>query len=225
MFHDPFSDLDVAEPPTDDNDVEHSPVESTPDGPLCEVCGTVIAWSGRGRKPKFCVDHKRRTTPRDSADLPRAPRRSAKLELRLAELESDLTREMALFGKGFSAVLPTFGVTMVDRSARTAKALTKIAARNPKVLESLEVSTKIVDALDLGEVALALGVALLVDLQRMNPDNALAGMVGVSQIWHDINDERPESESGRHSERNMTEDTNFRNPFVVEVPPRFQAVP
>lgn len=222
MFVDPFADLETATPDALPEDDGHSLTESTPDGPLCEVCSDVIPWSGRGRKPKFCANHKRRTSPRDSADLPRAPRRTAKLEARLAELETDLTREMVIVGKGFSAVLPVFGLTMAERATRTAKALTKIAARNPKVLESLEVSTKVVDALDLGEVALALGVALLVDLGRMNPDNTLAGMVGVSETWHAINDE---DDGSGHSEAHVNESVNGqRNPFEVEVPLRFQNV-
>lgn len=221
MFDDPFADLELMPTPDDISSLDdHSPTESTPDGPLCEVCSEVIEWSGRGRKPKYCKDHKRRTSPRDTPDMPRAPRRSAKLEARLSELESDLTREMSLFGKGLAAVLPVSGVTLVDRSARTAKALTKIAARNPKVLESLEVSTKVVDALDLAESALAFGVALLVDTKRMNPDNTLAGMVGVSQTWHDIHDDETET----HSERNVNASVNGLNPFEVDVPLRFQSV-
>lgn len=36
--------------------------ESPHDGPSCIVCGTALEYSGRGRKPKYCDEHKRSGT-------------------------------------------------------------------------------------------------------------------------------------------------------------------
>lgn len=33
--------------------------DSPHDGPSCVVCGTALEYSGRGRKPKYCDEHKR----------------------------------------------------------------------------------------------------------------------------------------------------------------------
>lgn len=206
---DDFSALDVV--PSDDS----SP-EVIPDGPLCqhEDCENVIPWSGRGRKPKFCAEHKRRTeTPKDGS-VQSTPRRSAKFDARLDDIEASLTKELALFGKGAATFLPVFGCTLVDRSARTAKVMRNIAAKNPKVLEALEVTTKVADAIDLGEAGLALGVALLVDIKRMNPDGAMPRILGVSETYHALYDE----------ESPTPQVFNGANPFEVSVPPRFQAV-
>lgn len=195
---------------------EDTSPEEIPDGPMCqhEDCYNVIPWSGRGRKPKFCAEHKRRTAEPKEGASQSTPRRSAKTDARLDAIEESLTKELALFGKGAATFLPVFGCTLVDRSARTAKVMRNIAAKNPKVLEALEVTTKVADAIDLGEAGLALGIALLVDLKRMNPDGMMPRVLGVSQTYHDLYDEEAPTPSV----------FNGVNPFEVAVPPRFQAV-
>lgn len=44
------------------------------DGPHCQVCGTPLEYSGRGRKPKYCSEHRRsgaRNTTSVKASTPR----------------------------------------------------------------------------------------------------------------------------------------------------------
>lgn len=43
------------------------PVPSADDVPMCEVCGTELVYSGRGRKPKRCDEHKRQRRTGDAS--------------------------------------------------------------------------------------------------------------------------------------------------------------
>lgn len=173
---DDFLDLQVAEP---------DPAEPTPiEGPLCEVCHEPIPWSGRGRKPKRCAEHKTRTA--STAGTGASPRTSTRKASRLATLEDGLLREMVIFGKAIAKPLPVTGVSLVGRAEKTAKALTAIAATNDKVLNALEVVTKIVPALDLSETIATLGVAFLVDTRRIAPDGIVSTMLGVDETWRTI---------------------------------------
>lgn len=155
------------------------------DGPTCEECGVEIPWAGRGRKPKRCAEHKTRTTVRSGNGGSRVTRNQQRLDA----LKDDITKEIVFFGKSVAKVLPTFGVTAGKRAEKTAAAFVRIAADNPKLLEALEATTKIIPALDLGETAVALGLALLVDLGRISPDALLPTMFEVSETWHELNDE------------------------------------
>lgn len=180
--------LDDLPPEENEPDILPDPPEPTADGgPVCDVCGDPIPYSGRGRRPKKCAEHKTRTTARQGAASVR--RSSGKTAARITALENDLTKEFALFGKGVAKVLPTFGVTVVKRAERTAAALARIAEDNPKLMQILEVGTKIAPAIDLGETAAALGLALLVDMGRVDPDSLLSTMFEVSATWHEINDD------------------------------------
>jgi hypothetical protein len=199
---------DVLDPPPD-------PVNDPSTGPQCEVCGTVIPWSGRGRKPKKCIDHKTRTSSTTSSR-----RVSTKTSARLEQLEADLLQETVTFGKTVSQLFPTLGVVTVSRAPKTASALTRIARDHPKILAALEVSTKIIPVLDLGETVLALGVALLVDLGQIKPDSPSAQMLGVTEIWNSIYiEDTPNS----IDDRGQVDPTNIGFP-AQQVPPRFAKV-
>lgn len=210
------------EEPTVETPPDGPPGESVPpavsgDGPLCEECGDEIPWAGRGRKPKRCALHKNRTAGAKKA-VSRAPT-SARIR---EELVSDLTREIAFFGTGMSKVLPTTGLTTFKRAERTAQALVKVAGDNPRLLAALELGAKAVSYVDLGETGVAIGTALLVDLGRMNPDSAMANMVGVSETWHELNDEVPQSAEAavdKAREERLTESV-----FSVPTPPRFERI-
>lgn len=210
MGDDPIDDT-LPDPVTDP---EPDPI-TVSDGPTCDVCGASIPWSGRGRKPKKCADHKTRTSP--NATKNRKSRTSG-----MAQVEADLTREMALFGKGVAKVLPTFGVTMFARAEKTSRALCRIAEGHPKLLEVLMIGTQIAPALDLGETGAELALAFLVDTGRVHPDALLPSMFGVSKTWHEINDD--ETATREAYIRQEQETSSPQSVFNVEVPPRFSVI-
>lgn len=205
-----FGNLSVVESETDTS-------SDSPSGPECEVCGDIIPWAGRGRKPTKCKEHKSRTTPRDS-DTPSTPRRTAAKAKRLEDLEAGLLKELTLFGKGMSKAMPVAGVTTVKRAPETAHALTLIAADNPRVFAVLETATKVLPVLDIGETAAMIGVAIMIDAGRLSPDGILPNMLGVTEIYDMVypDDGRGQSEPVQR-EGTLT-------PFAVELPPRFAPV-
>ena len=210
-----FSEVTVDDGPDDVPEAVPDPDSPpAPDGPTCEVCGTLIEWSGRGRKPKKCAEHKTRTAGAAKAQRRKTP---AKLDL----LESDLTRELVGFGKNVSSVLPCLGVTLVSRSEKTAKALTRVAENNPKILAALEASTRVVPMLDLAESVLSVAIALAVDLGRLNPDSLLSVNMGVSEIWHEVHDEGGSTVTGPAQQVVSSSNGFFPG---TEVPPRFERV-
>jgi hypothetical protein len=50
---------DDSNPPTDDGFIDADTVTAiSTDELACQVCGIALTYGGRGRKPKFCADHK-----------------------------------------------------------------------------------------------------------------------------------------------------------------------
>lgn len=56
----------------------------TSSDPTCIVCGAPLSYSGRGRKPRYCSEHKRQTT----SNGPRATRGGGDVDKAMAVLES-----------------------------------------------------------------------------------------------------------------------------------------
>lgn len=56
-----MSDLNFSAAPVPSEDAVKQDV-SPHDGPACIVCGEPLDYSGRGRKPKYCAEHKKGTT-------------------------------------------------------------------------------------------------------------------------------------------------------------------
>lgn len=201
----------------EDLDFDIAPPDEPPpaDILLCQEpgCNFPLEYSGRGRKPKKCDEHKQRTTtPGGTASRPRGTRMAARLEA----LHADLTYELTLFGKTTSRVLPVFGVTAVQRADRTARALVTVAADNPRVLAALETASKIVPALDLGETAVMLGIALLIDTGRLNPEGLLPGMFGLTETYFLVH--------GDPSGQEMETPAQGADPMTPAMPLRFQPV-
>jgi hypothetical protein len=209
LADDEFGPEDIDPPTTDPEPVVDAPA----DGPTCEVCQAPIPWSGRGRKPRKCADHKTRTAGAAKANRRKTP-------ARVDQLRDDIMRELVGFGKTTSAVLPVFGITMVARADKTAAALARIAENNPKVLAALEVATRVVPALDLAETLMALGIALMVDVGRVPADSMLAVTTGVSATWHEVHDEGPTVERVTVA----TPDGPLPSFSTVDVPPRFARI-
>lgn len=65
--------------------------EPTPDTPsqssdlTCETCGTPLVYAGRGRRPRFCDEHRRTSQPRTPGA--RSPSRATGVEDALARME------------------------------------------------------------------------------------------------------------------------------------------
>lgn len=174
-------------------------------------CENRLIWSGRGRKPKRCADHRTRTRGATAATKRLTNTRASR-----AELEADLSREFNAFAIGISKLMPVTGVTMAKRSERTVHALVKLAENNPSLLIALEATAKVASVVDIAESAAAIGVAVMVDTGRMNPDGVMPNMLGVSETFHEINDEP------------IPEGVQYQAPvetvFEAPVPLRFQKV-
>lgn len=217
---DSFSDIldvpadDSTPPPPDDAPPPDNVPAGGPDDdgrPHCEECGTIIPWSGRGRKPKRCADHKvrRATNPRGIST-----RSNTKRGVRLDQLEGDITRELGVAGMGLAKVMPTAGVVLFSRAEKTAGALVRIAQDNPRLMEALEIGAKVAPAFDLGETAAAVGVAIMIDAGRVDPDSVISQMTGVSKVWHETHDD---------SELTEVPGPHVGMP-VQNVPPRFEQI-
>lgn len=200
---------DTPPPPDDDSSAGGGDDDKRPH---CEECGTVIPWSGRGRRPKRCADHKlrRSTNPRSIST-----RSNTKRAVKLDQLEGDITRELGIAGMGLAKVMPTAGITLFSRAEKTAQALVRIAQDNPRLMEALEIGAKVAPAFDLGETAAAVGVAILIDTGRVDPDSVISQMTGVSQLWHQTHDDEPEGASPNVPHVGMP---------VQNVPPRFETI-
>lgn len=154
----------------------------------CETCGVGIEWSGRGRKPKNCVDHKARTstTARGSSNRATTGRRSTKRDAELDQLAYDIAKEIAMFGKVTSRALPVFGVTCVKRASAAGEVCKFYAAKYPAVFDALNTVAAVGPAIEAGEIVAELGAALLVDAGRMTPDALFAQMLGVTATYLEV---------------------------------------
>src|SRR5262249_33465548 len=82
-------------------------------------------------------------------------------------------------------------VMLTKRAEATARALCRVAENNPRLMEALETAATIAPMLDLGETAGAVGLAILVDTGRVNPDSVLPTLFGVRETYHELYDDVP----------------------------------
>jgi hypothetical protein len=122
-------------PPDEITPESASAPEPTPvDGELtCAVCGKPLTYAGRGRKPKFCDDHRTGNGAR-KAGMGTAPARATKNE----KMRRELTSTLGLIGVGLMAVEPYDGLVVLDRAEATVDALMDVAEHNPRVRKVLE---------------------------------------------------------------------------------------
>lgn len=100
----------------------------------CAECGTAFVHTGRGRKPKKCPDCRAvagsSRTPKEDA----APKRARGIEA----LEKNIHQQLVMLGMGV-AFFDTFdGTVIVKNAEKGAKALSNLAATNPKIRAALE---------------------------------------------------------------------------------------
>lgn len=141
--------IDVAE-----STVDPSTWESQDEAPYrCEVCGTSLTYGGRGRKPRFCDEHKRNGKP---AGTRSSSGSMAALERQLGDLYRSL-------GMGVTMVDPESGFEIVGAADKLAHSWIVLAETNPKVKRFL---VKLTTGSGVGAVIFAHGAVLLPILQR-----------------------------------------------------------
>lgn len=186
---------------------EDSPPDDAPppavDGKTasCEVCGKDIPWSGRGRKPKFCLDHKTRTRAASAEGggerLPRGAAASNKHQARLDAVVGDLQEGLGQLAGTIAPVAPVTAVTIALQGPPATVALVRIASDYPRFLEGLEMAAKAVPFMAIGKFVAAMMLALAVDMGRVEPLGLAAEYLGVATAaeqagWRPATDEEVE---------------------------------
>jgi hypothetical protein len=122
----------------------------------CEVCGVPLVYAGRGRKPKYCEDHKPKSGPRlaTGGSVPRASGKDARLR-------QDLTTMLGGVGMALMLVETYDGLVIMDRTPATVDALMEVAAQNPKFRKTLEqmVTVSVWSQVSLAVAGIALPIA------------------------------------------------------------------
>lgn len=181
-----------------------------PTGPVCEVCGVEIPWTGRGRRPKLCQDHRRRT----SATAPKVIDSKASTQARLDAVTADLMMGAGKLAGTMAAAAPVTSVTIGHKAPPAIAALVRVASDHPKFLEGLEAVAKAAPWIEIGEFVAALILAVAVDMGRLAPVGIAAEMLGVAEAAREAGWEPPEvtqTQAGQ-SDRNVPLPPRFRMP-------------
>ena len=99
----------------------------------CATCGTGLSWSGRGRKPKYCDEHKRRS------GVPATSRKGSPAVVERAV--DELKMLYAVGGQGLKFVNPIAGEAIVENSDKLAESyrlLLETNTRFRKLFQSME---------------------------------------------------------------------------------------
>lgn len=150
---------------------------------LCQYPGCVntLTYSGRGRKPKFCEEHKKASGGGKSASSG-----DKSLDARLKRVSAGLAENIQLVGALATPILPVTGHLILRDSERVASETVKLARNNPKMIAALEKANAIGPGVFLGRFMLTVGVAIAVDTQRIEPDTTLSMMMGVAAIYEKL---------------------------------------
>lgn len=134
------------------------PTQGTPmiDEISCATCGIAVEYTGKGRKPKYCVDH--RTSPTTDKTKPTSRRKTSSKSLDVLRLELMQTLQGA--GAMLMAVDKFDGLVIVQGSPKLVDALISMAEVNPDFKRFLESGTKSVVWLQLGTAIAAIAVPI-----------------------------------------------------------------
>lgn len=169
-----------------------SPSVSDNDSDLrCIECGKELVYAGRGRKPKYCEDHKPGKT-RTSGTSRRTPKREPRIE----RLQSDLSDNVRLLGAIVGPAAPVTGIVIIDDSDRFAKAVCRLAEGRPEILKALEKASEVAPWVEVGKMFVRIFVAVGVDLGRISPDHLSAQTLGVTEAYLKVYPEAAEGEQG-----------------------------
>jgi len=121
-------------------DVPPEPNDTTPDGKTayCEECNDVIPWSGRGRRPRFCKDHKRPLgESRSSAPAATKARGSAKADKEAKELADAYLRMLQQGSIYLSLVEPYDGMAIFAAAPHNAQLFQAMLAQQDRLRASM----------------------------------------------------------------------------------------
>lgn len=152
-------------------------------GPACEVCGKELPYSGRGRKPRFCQDHKTRTsaTRGESSGSARSTAADKKHSARVEAIVGDLQQGVGELAGTISPVAPVTAGTMLLTGPTAIDSLVRIAADHPRMLDGLEAVAKGVPFVAVGKFVAGIMLAVMVDMGRMAPTGLAAEYLQVAE--------------------------------------------
>lgn len=169
-----------------DGPVTEPAADPLPGGaPTCEVCGRAVEYSGRGRKPKFCFEHKPARGSK-SASGPVTVRASKGDQARLDAIAGDLQQGAGELAGVLFPIAPVSAGTLVMQAPSAASALVRIAANYPRMLDGLETAAKAVPFLELGKFVAAMVMAGMVDMGRIEPVGLAAEYLKVSEAAREV---------------------------------------
>lgn len=122
----------------------------------------------------------------------------AKLEDLEAQLKDKLLEDFVIPGAMAS---PLLAANIEKRADRTAKAVVRIASRNPSVRKGLEKALQGSDLVTVAAFFLTSAVCVMVDLNMMEPNALPARASGVPDLWNTVYEEpleESEPSNGRH---------------------------
>lgn len=221
-----------ADPP-DPDDVSGEALPDDPrtgdDWPHCEVCGDAIEWSGRGRKPKKCVEHRRRTSAGSgNAGGPTTRRLSRAENDRLGRIQAALASQGFKFGVVSGRFIPVTGLTIAKRSDKFAESLVKLCANKPEYLDILEKAAAFEPVFDIAEFVGAVVIAVGVDMGQVHPEGMAARMLGVTETWMELADDeamtQEEPNQPQYQGANVGDSTPKAPMFGPGILPAFQPI-
>ena len=113
---------------------------------------------------------------------PGTPNR-AKLEDLEQQLKDKLLEDLVIPG---AIASPLLAANIERRADRTAKAVVRIASRNPAVRKGLEKALQGSDILVVATFFLTSAVCVMVDLSMMDPNAIPARAANVPDLWHEV---------------------------------------
>lgn len=127
------------------------------------------------------------------------PRGTAAVKIRLEKMEPELADKLVEYiGLPISVVSPLAAGVIDHRAERTAKSLVRLAETSPRFRKALESFVKGSTVSDLGLTAVAVIVAVRVDMSNQTPDDM--GMVAryfdIDEIYYQVYPDRPNSGNG-----------------------------
>lgn len=108
---------------------------------------------------------------------------------RLETLQKKLSGEMFQAGTMIGMGLPTTGYYLAQESANLTQAIVDLAAHRAEWIDALEKVADIGPGITVGRIAIGTVAAIGVDRNRIDPDRALLGFLGVYQAYaatHDV---------------------------------------
>lgn len=106
---------------------------NTSTDPICEVCGTPLHYSGRGRKPKFCDEHKKSGKGNAGAGAPQRRSATREVDAALASLE----QFNAILAVGFTLASPNAANFFVSQQEALQERNKGVLEANPKLAKQI----------------------------------------------------------------------------------------